>query len=178
MDTFSNKKTCKICKTEKTLKYFYANPNTKDGYLNECIDCFNQKRKNKYKRIRQKEDEFSVVKQVFTKKLDEYSQRILLAEEPDEIRKIRDEHMKDLDIYELKLSERLSSSTFNLASTQLDEFVIKAKIQSWFLNKKKAILVPDNIVIIVEKSFTRIQLPNDMKLNLAERSELIRDIMG
>jgi hypothetical protein len=104
---FIIKKICKTCNVEKPLSEFHKNYNVKDGYLNECKDCLNRKRKSKYQLLYGKENEFFSAKQTFIGETNEYNRKLLLTEDPDEFQKLCDEYIVNCAAYKLILSERL-----------------------------------------------------------------------
>lgn len=172
MDTFSNKKLCKSCNICKCLSEFHKNSNTKDGYLSDCKPCFNKKRRDKYQTKNKKEDDFSLMKQIFEEKIDEYKQKSLSSDDVDEIQKIHDEYLKNFEIYKAKLIEKSASSMFGVMK-QIDEFEAKAVVQNWIFAKKKIMLQPTDVVVTFEKNVTKIQLPENMKLTPPEKAEII-----
>lgn len=38
-------KTCRVCNKDKNFNSFYKNNSLKDGYINECKDCYSQREK-------------------------------------------------------------------------------------------------------------------------------------
>jgi|LakMenEpi03Aug12_release.lakeMendotaPanAssembly.Ray.scaffolds.fasta_scaffold263034_2 hypothetical protein len=65
------KKICKDCNTEKNINEFYKNKTSKDGYNNDCRECFIIKRKTyrkEYSKEYEKRDNVKKYRKTFDKK--------------------------------------------------------------------------------------------------------------
>lgn len=174
MDTFSNNKLCKICGIEKSLDEFYKNSNTKDGYLNECKKCYNQKQRVKYQSKAKKVDKTLLEQQQYAEEKSEIDQKLLVCNDPDELDKLMLEHNNIIQNYKQKLLERSSTSNFNILNENQDELMVKGKVQEFIMVKRKIILTPEEISIEKFNQIMKIQLPENIKLNQNERKDIIK----
>lgn len=167
MDTFSNKKFCKTCNIEKDLSNFHKNKTCVDGFMTNCKQCFNSKRREKYQPKLKQEDETLLEKQKFIEEGNKIHQKISECSDPDELDKLGDNYMKILQIYKQILLEGTSTSNINVLNENQDDEEIQGRLQEFFQTKK--IILPLNEVII-ERLFQiiKIHLPDQYKLNKTE----------
>lgn len=175
MDTNLNQKLCKSCNIEKSLCCFYKDLKFKDGYKNDCKKCISEKNKKEYKIKIKKDDDILIAKHEFDNEKTELDKKISLCDDPDELMKLDEEHHRIIEKYRRKLLEKCMSSTFSIVNKGQDDDIIRGKTQEFVMNKK-IMLLPSDIKIEKNHQNIKIHLPENIKLDQAERSKIIKSI--
>jgi ribosome-binding protein aMBF1 (putative translation factor) len=173
MDTFSNKKICRKCGTSKYHKEFHKDGNSKDGRRSVCKDCTNKKSRDIY-HVKNKKDESLTIEMEFNQSISDVHKKTLVCKDPDEILEIAEEYVEVIKKYRQKLLEKGLTSKISIKNAGQNEIFIQGKIQEHFLNSKKVLVLPDDLVIKISTTVIDIQLPETIKLNSEEVLEVVK----
>lgn len=175
-DNISNHKLCKICNELKNIHGFEKNTGVGDGYKNFCKLCRNKKRREKYAEKNKKDDESVKLKEKFQQDSEEYVKKISLIDDPDENEKTLNEYVEIHRKYIEKLREKSHTSHFSIKfEEEIDEMIIRGKIQEYLLNKK-IMLLPNQIELEKNSTIMKVSLPQNVKLSQIEIRDIIKNI--